>query len=465
MLRKVRIAIEVVFLIGITLLFFGIGLDWWGWMAKLQFLPACLGLSFLVIAGVVVATLLFGRIYCSTVCPMGALQDVVISVHGKISPKTLKFIYKKESRILRFSVFALFVLCIVLGAHGLVALLAPYSAYGRMVKAVATDSPWQLILVAALSFVVIVFLSWKYGRIWCTTFCPVGTALSIFSRVSVFKPVIDTDKCINCGKCARNCKASCIDVKHHSIDYSKCVDCFDCIDNCSSKAVSYKISLGNSAPQSPSEPKSESRRGFLKSSAAIAGIAAVESLSEKTASAQLHGGLAEILPKTDPQRSVRLTPPGSVSPKQFYQRCTGCNLCVSNCPNGVLRTSTDLEHLLQPYMSYADGYCRPECNTCSTLCPAGAILPLEKFEKLNISIGIASVDYDSCLASGGVCSGNCARHCPVGAIRMVENTDGVHIPVVNEERCIGCGACENLCPVRPLSAITVNGRLKHQVHE
>ena len=137
---------------------------------------------------------------------------------------------------------------------------------------------------------------------------------------------------------------------------------------------------------------------------------------------------------------------------------------MSNCPNGVLKTSTDLEHLLQPTMSYADGYCRPECNTCSTVCPAGAIEPLAKFEKLTLSWGVAHVYHRDCLQRQGIDCGNCVRHCPVGAIRMVTNRAGRQVPVVNEELCIGCGACENLCPVRPISAVRVNGREQHVRH-
>jgi ferredoxin len=193
----------------------------------------------------------------------------------------------------------------------------------------------------------------------------------------------------------------------------------------------------------------------------LAGGVALTGLEAK---AQLHGGLGTVIPKENPERKVPLVPPGAVSVKRFYERCTGCQLCVSNCPNGVLKTSTDLEHLLQPTMSYADGYCRPECNTCSTVCPAGAIEPLAKFEKLTLSWGVAHVYHKDCLQRQGTDCGNCVRHCPVGAIRMVTNRAGREVPVVNEELCIGCGACENLCPVRPISAVRVNGREQHLRH-
>ena len=121
---------------------------------------------------------------------------------------------------------------------------------------------------------------------------------------------------------------------------------------------------------------------------------------------------------------------------------------------------------MQPEMSYEKGYCRPECTKCADLCPAGAIFPLTPELKSAIHIGIASVDRSLCVVeTDGVSCGNCARHCPAGAIQMVrkdpDDEDSLMIPSVDESRCIGCGACENLCPARPLSAITVNGRSNH----
>ncbi|MBO4606016.1 MAG: 4Fe-4S binding protein [Bacteroidales bacterium] len=488
MLRKIRIILAAVFLIGITLLFTGIGTDWWGWMAKLQFLPAVLGLNFAVIAGVLAVTLLFGRIYCSTVCPLGVFQDIVIWLRhtlGKLTRKRLalkgrkpfikRFTYNKERKWVRYGVLALIIICIAAGIQGVVLLVAPYSAYGRMVAlALGKVTAWPLIVVAGVTFVGIIILSWIYGRAWCSNICPVGTVLGLVSRISMFRIEIDKDKCIACKSCERGCKASCIDIDGGKvIDHSRCVDCFDCIGLCQEGGVKLRFawkdsfaSLGMTTPMSSRETSATKgsaveRRDFIAQATMLAGGVALGSLEAK---AQLHGGLAAIAPKQDPERETPLVPPGAESVKRFYERCTGCQLCVSNCPNGVLKTSTDLGHLLQPHMSYADGYCRPECNTCSTVCPAGAIEPLEKFEKLTVSWGVAHVYHHDCLQHEGISCGNCVRHCPVGAIRMVKGRHGHEIPVVNEEICIGCGACENLCPVRPISAVRVNGRSQHVRH-
>lgn len=507
-MKKIRIALAAVFIIGITLLFTGVGTSWWAWMAKLQFLPAVLGFNLAVIAGILALTLLVGRIYCSVICPLGVFQDIVIALRlkwgsfmqkrrmaavrktaasGKPIPKSKPAKvshYKKEKPVLRYGVLALTIVCIATGLQGAVLLIAPYSAYGRMVALAAGKTlAWPLILVAALTFVVIVLLAWTSGRNWCNDICPVGTTLSLVSRFSLFRIGIDKEECIGCMRCERVCKSSCIDIKGGKlVDNSRCVDCFDCTEVCETGAIAlrlggkvrsggkahhenesrHKTSVASEESTASSAGNDNSRRDFIGKSAMLAGGLV---LSDLESHAQvLNGGMAVVKPKQDTTRETPLVPPGAKSVKNFYDKCTACQLCVSNCPNGVLKTGS----MLQPYMSYADGYCRPECNVCGTLCPAGAIAPLAEFEKLSISWGTAHVTHEECLQSKGVKCLNCMRHCPVGAIRTVSVTgdDGTKmlLPVVNEELCIGCGACENLCPVRPVSAVRVNGRSRHQIH-
>ncbi|MBR6555073.1 MAG: 4Fe-4S dicluster domain-containing protein, partial [Clostridia bacterium] len=150
--------------------------------------------------------------------------------------------------------------------------------------------------------------------------------------------------------------------------------------------------------------------------------------------------------------------------KNMDQRCTGCQLCISKCPNNVLRPSTSLSDMLQPTMEFDRGYCRPGCTLCSHVCPTGAITEICCKKKTSISIGYAVwVEKNCVVATDGVECGNCQRHCPTGAIMMVESQkyDGRKIPVINTDKCIGCGACEYLCPARPLGAIYVEGREVH----
>ncbi|MBR4821758.1 MAG: 4Fe-4S dicluster domain-containing protein [Bacteroidales bacterium] len=460
-MRKIRIAIAILFFAGITLLFVGVPFltSWLGWMPKLQFLPAVMALNVLVIVLVLVLTLLFGRIYCSTICPLGVFQDGISRVRvtlGRLRKNRKPFHFRKEHKWLRYGIWVLFVAALAAGVQSFVAILAPYSAYGRIVAGIVHFKAGPVLIVAAATLLVVGLLAFFTGREYCNSICPVGTTLSFFSRFALFRPVIDADKCKNCKLCEVNCKASCIDVANHKIDYSRCVVCFDCIGNCKFDALKYhryKI-----APETKplDTSRGSGRRAFLAGAAMGLTAIALEAQNKKR-----DGGFAEVLPKRAIDRETPVTPPGSLSIRDFYKRCTACQLCVTACPNKVLRPSTDLKHLMQPEMGFEDGYCRPECTKCSEVCPSGAIISITPEEKTIYHVGTASVDRSLCVAEKGIKCGNCARHCPVGAIQMVESHDGYMVPTVNTELCIGCGACENLCPSRPVSAITVNGRHDH----
>ena len=463
MLKKLRVVLAWVFIVGITLLFLdssGVAKEWLGWMAKIQFLPAVMAINSAIVIALVLLTLVFGRIYCSVICPLGILQDG-ISFLGTIGKKT-PYKYRKELKWLRYGIWAAFVIVFVLGIQWAVALLAPYSAYGRMVESLR--HPYlTTVIVAGVTLIVIVALSLKGGRTYCNSICPVGTTLSFFSRFAMFRPVIDTSKCVNCGLCGRKCKAQCIDTKNHKIDYSRCVDCFDCLGNCNAGAIKYKFAWKKNEIGGTEAGNDASRRAFMAGTVMAVGAAALKGVDAVAQEGKkLDGGFAEILPKTPIKRETPITPPGSKSVKDFYRRCTACQLCVAQCPNNVLRPSTDLDHLMQPEMGYEKGFCRPECTSCSKVCPTGAILPISKEQKTQYHIGTASVNPELCLsATGKSHCGKCASMCPTGAIMMVEGDGGNRRPVVAEEVCIGCGACEQYCPVRPISAITVNGKEEH----
>ena len=489
MLRKIRISLAVACLTLITLLFLdftGTCARWFGWLAKIQFLPALMALNAGIIVGLVLFTLVFGRIYCSVICPLGVMQDCFAAL-GKRAKKN-RYRYSPALNTLRYTMLALMVLAIVFGISAFMALLAPYSAYGRIAQTLLSPiwllgnnllarwaeaegsytfynvdiwlRGWITLGEASATLIILGILAWRNGRTYCNTVCPVGTVLGFLSRFSLLKPTIDTSKCNACGLCARNCKAACIDSKQHKIDYSRCVACFDCIDKCHHGAISY--TFRHKATQPTGDNVDASRRRFLSATAMAAVAGAIEA-EEKI----IDGGLAAIEEKKKPQRRTPIVPPGSQSLKHLTDRCTACQLCVAACPNGVLRPSTDISRLMQPESSYERGHCRPECTRCSEVCPAGAILPVDRAEKSSIQIGHAVWIKSNCVVlTDGVACGNCARHCPSGAITMVPsnpaNEESPKIPVVDSERCIGCGACENLCPARPFSAIYVEGHERHR---
>lgn len=493
MMRKIRITLALIFWTLITAMFLdfsGTLHNWLGWMAKIQFLPAVLALNAAVVIVLILLTLIAGRIYCSVICPMGVFQDIVSNISSRRKKKKRRFKFHKAHNILRYAVLAVFIILMIAGLTAISALIAPYSAYGRMVQnlgaplilwinnllapiaehynsyAIYEREIWirslPVFIVAIVTLIAITISAWRGGRIYCNTICPVGTILGLISRHSILRPVIDTDKCINCGSCARKCKSSCIDAKNHTIDLSRCVACMDCIDDCSQSAISFTTKRKVDATNTKEEKTVDNgRRSFI-----IAGSVAAGSAATMNAQKIVDGGLAEILDKELPKRATRLVPAGAVSLKNFNQHCTACQLCVSQCPNGVLQPSTELKNFMQPTMEFNHGYCRPECHKCSDVCPAGAIRPISWEDKSSIQIGHAVWIAKNCIVNtDDVECGNCARHCLVGAITMVpsdpSNPRSRKIPAIDETRCIGCGACENLCPARPFSAIYVEG---HEIH-
>ena len=498
MLKRIRVILATIVFALITLLFLdfsGTMHVWFGWLAKIQFLPAVLAMNVIVVAVLVLLTLLLGRIYCSVICPLGVMQDII----SWFNRKKNRYSYSGEKKVLRYAFLVVFIVLLVVGMGAFAALLAPYSSYGRIAEnllrpvylfgnnilasiaehydsyAFYHTDVWiksmPTFIIAVVSFVVIAFLAWKGGRTYCNTICPVGTVLSFFARFSLFKIYFDEDKCRKCSKCSRNCKASCIDYKNMAVDYSRCVTCGNCLEQCSFDALHFGMRGKKKAEkEEKKQGVDEGKRAFLLGAALATTGAALAQVKKKT-----DGGLAVIEDKEAPNRTTPITPPGSYSAKNMAQHCTACQLCVSECPNDVLRPSTDIMTLMQPTMSYERGYCRPECNRCSEVCPTGAIKPIKKEDKTSIQIGHAvwvghqciPVMTDADKEQETVECGNCARHCPTGAILMIplreDDENSPMVPSVNTAKCIGCGACENLCPARPFPAIYVEGHEMHRV--
>ncbi|MDR0811629.1 MAG: 4Fe-4S dicluster domain-containing protein [Paludibacter sp.] len=494
MLRKIRISLALVFFVLLTLLF----LDFTGtfhalfaWMAKVQLVPAILAVNVVIIIALFALTLFFGRVYCSVICPLGVMQDVVSWFSRKRKSKRKKpFKYSAPITWLRWTMFAVFVVLILAGFTQIAALIEPYSAFGRIAEnlfapiyrlinnlfahfseqwgnyAFYPTTVWiksGIVLgVSVITLLAVGFLAWTKGRLYCNTICPVGTFWGFISRFSLLKPVINESKCNHCGTCALKCKSQCINSKEQKIDYSRCVTCFDCLENCSKKAIKYQysnpLSFKNLTGLESNDGKiDKSKREFLVVTAVLAATAAL-----KAQESAVDGGLAAIEDKKNPATQQPLAPPGAKNMKHLNQHCTACQLCISACPNNVLRPSTDFSRLMQPEMQYDKGFCRPECVRCGEVCPTRAIEKITIEQKSSLKTGTARWIRENCVViTDEVSCENCERHCPAGAISRVpldpDKPRGLRIPVVDTERCIGCGACENLCPARPFAAIYVEG--------
>lgn len=494
MLRTIRIILAIIVLSAITILFTDItGMTSpLGFLTKWQLIPAVLALNAIALACLTAGTLIFGRVYCSVLCPLGIMQDGIIFFRRRFAGSKRRrpgmFKYRPESKALRYTFLATFAILLAIALIGLIpasfaGLLDPYSIFGRISgqlgmligrplwgygAAVAADHgsvvldavpsaaavSAAVLVIAAIQLMTVGSMAWSSGRSYCNTVCPVGTLLGLLSRFSLLRPYIDTDKCNNCGTCGRHCKSQCIDTKAHTIDYSRCVVCMDCIDSCRQGAVSYTLRRRTPAKNTPANARTDGGRRAFIATALAAGAAGVASAADKVTD----GGLAPVRQKQQRDGINRSVPCGAISLRHLRSHCTACQLCITACPNGVLKPSTGLDGFMQPRMRFTNGWCRPECTACSEVCPTGALTPVDGITKASTKTGTAVVDAAACISAAyGQTCGNCARHCPAGAIAMVRGDNGNMRPSVDAQRCIGCGSCEYHCPsgvVSQLSAKT-----------
>jgi polyferredoxin len=458
------------------------------WVNSLQFVPSLLKflhLPALLSAGfavVLVFTVLWGRVYCSWVCPLGILQDFVSRLPKKRRKKKGPFHYTKPYRILQYSVLIVVVALALAGIAQGVVLTDPYSVFGRMahhlILPLATTANnllssvfenfgsyvlkpyahpgFHLIgfLFALLLFGIIGWLSYTKGRLYCTAWCPVGTLLGLVSRFSLYKIHLDHSKCTHCGLCGAACKSGCIDTKNRVVDFDRCVGCFNCLTTCSGKGVVFGI------PPRGNEPTTPANTGRRKALWLI--ITGTIGLALHAAGQTLEKAKKAFIPN---EKKSPVSPPGSMSVQRFNNICTACHLCVGACPTHVLQPSLlqyGLKGFMQPHMDYHASFCNYDCTRCSEVCPTGAIQMVTKEEKKAIQIGKARFIEKNCVVyTDGTACGACSEHCPTKAVDMVPYRNGLTIPIVYEDICVGCGACEFACPTMPFKAIFVDGNPVH----
>ena len=500
LLRKIRIAVSLIFFIATTFLFVDIfnliTPEVSNKIVFLQFIPSILKfiavLSFTTFGFLIILllTILFGRVYCSSICPLGTLQDVINNIAGRFKKKRKRRAeYLKEYRALRLSLLALPVVVFILGSAVAINLLDPYSIYGRFagnffrpilvwmnnLAAYVLDSvkvywlfPFDLkafhlipFAITLAFFVLIFVMAWKKGRLYCNTICPVGTLLGYLSKLSLFRVIIKEEDCLKCGACARECKANCIDSDNKKIDVTRCVNCFNCLTTCPTEGITYTFAF--SKKKSENEELNNSKRDFLtKTSLYLLSFSAI--------AAQVEKKIKVTKPSTVPVfRKVAVSPPGSVSIDRFNAKCTACHLCVSACPTQVLQPSF-LEYgftgMLQPRLDNIAGFCNFECKICGDVCPTGAILPIQLEKKKLVQLGKAKFIEDNCIVKTQKTDcGACSEHCPTKAVHMKPYEGKLVIPEVRDKYCIGCGACEFACPVTPYKAIYIEGNSVHLLAE
>ena len=493
-LKRIRVAVAVIFSLAISSLFLDLGntipSGVHTFFVSTQLVPSLMRtLVFLSSASfglffVLILTLLYGRVYCSTLCPLGVLQDIMIRIAKRINRRR-RFRFKKHLYALHYTLFIFTALFAMAGSVVFLNLFEPFSNYGRIFSNLI--SPFvvlvnngiayiiglfdlsfifqiQLLHISTISviapvifFALVVYLSYCHGRLFCNLLCPAGALLGLLSRLSVFKIVIDENNCEECGLCERVCKASCIKSSSKGIDFAACIGCFNCIDVCPTVGISYKRRWRK--PSNASIGVLEGRRAVLKASVVPAlGLLlpeiAKDSVSEINQS------------RFEENHKHPISPPGSIGVERFSNLCTACHLCISSCPTQVLFPSFfdyGITGIFQPKMNYDVSYCNYDCVICSQVCPTGAILPLDSDSKKQVQIGKASFIKDDCIVvTKKKDCGACAEHCPTKAVEMALYENTLMIPEMNDEVCIGCGACEYVCPAQPRKAIYV---IANQVHQ
>ena len=512
-LKRARLVLALLFLIGLTLAF----ADFRSFvpasashaLASVQLVPALVGLSagsltaLVIAAALALLTLLVGRVYCSVLCPLGILQDVIARLGGWLRRKKQFLPFAPPQSILRHAVLWGTVTAIIVGWSGIaLALLDPYSNFGRIISTLVRPLltaannavvglantlgfqglyrvalPWAglgVLLPVALFLTVVAILSVRRGRLYCNTLCPVGTALGLLSRFAIFRIGIDQTACTKCGDCLRSCKAQCINLRTGTIDASRCVACYNCIGACEDRGIGYRFTwkkkpahandrTGSTEPKTNLTAGDSPRRAFLAS--LVSGVAATSVALNHARAAVSSGDEATPALVRSGEASRALCPPGSGSVAQFLDRCTACHLCISACPTHVLQPAFleyGVQGLLKPHLDYRSAYCLFECTRCGEVCPYHAIDLLDLATKSVTQIGVADFHQSRCIVElNGTDCAACSEHCPTKAVSTKPFRDNLRLPVLDQSLCIGCGACEYACPVKPVKAILVTGRSRH----
>ncbi|MDR2915546.1 MAG: 4Fe-4S binding protein [Tannerella sp.] len=466
-----------------------------------QLMPAIFTGAVATIVIYFLLTLIFGRVYCSMICPAGILQDIfnrMACISKKKKNGKMRFHYHKPANWLRYVILGITAILAIFGITELCLLLDPYSNFGRIASNifrpaaiwvnniiagilsskgnyllynVSINIPAAALISAIIAFLTFAIMVYFRGRLFCNTICPVGALLSIVSRHSLFRISIDENTCNKCKSCERTCKAEAIDSKNMKVDMSNCVTCFNCTSSCNRNAIKYRFApkaafkKNNSTVASEVKAElmeqeisknkfTESRRSFITTSAVVAGSVPLFVLAQKNNEDSTTGN------------RVPVTPPGSLSIERFKDLCTGCHICVVQCPTQILKPAGlgfGLGYMLKPHMSYEKNYCNYSCTVCSDVCPTDAIKPITAEEKKVTQIGIANFYIDKCIVKTEKKDcGACSEHCPSQAVHMIPYEGTLTIPKVEPELCVGCGGCESICPVRPDRAIVVIANATHQ---
>ncbi len=417
----------------------------------------------------IIPTMFLGRFFCSWICPLGILNHWISHFFNKRRPVDEYKVnaYRKIYRLKYYILTALIVLAL-LGTLQ-VGLLDPIALITRsfVVSVYPGSDFWygsfylkQPLfyggLLITIIFLAIMFLNRFMTRLWCRVLCPLGALLGILSSGAFLRIRRDVDLCNDCQKCLQYCQGGC--EPHGILRQSECHLCMNCIEQCPEDAIHYGFLRKMSSIHKPFDIN---RRRLIET--AISGVILFPMMRSSVNSS------------LTPQSNV-IRPPGSINEEDFLRRCIKCGECMQICPTNVLQPAmfeAGFEGLWSPVLKNKIGYCEHSCILCSQVCPTGAIVPLTIEEKTGrepfkkpVTIGTAFYDRGRCLpwAMNIECI-VCEEVCPTSPkaiwfktveIKLRDGTSKrIKLPHLEPKLCIGCGICENKCPVRDYAAIRV----------
>jgi polyferredoxin len=449
----------------------------------------------------IVGTLLIGRAFCGWICPVGTLNHFIswlnpfhrgaARVAANQYRPVMRFKFYLVIGLLAASVFTtnqiglLDPICIAVRSIGLSVMPAAnyasrtavdqlyranvpalHSTADALHEARATVLPstgfhyhhaW---LIGALFLALLLANRW-ITRFWCRMICPLGALLGFFSRFAWVGMEKKHENCTDCDLCMLHCQGGDMPIGRVEWRSAECHMCFNCEAACPDDVINFTLFPGRAAIR----PEADlTRRKVLGS---LVGGAVVIPL---TRSSDLLGGGAGV--NYDPKL---IRPPGSVDEKAFLERCIKCGECMKVCPNNALHPTfmeAGIEGIWSPILIPRIGYCEESCVLCGQVCPTGAIQHITEDDKRGtndhelLKIGTAFYDRGRCLpwAMATPCI-VCEEWCPTSPKAIwAEDAEvpgpndtivKVQLPHVDPTRCIGCGACEKVCPVVDQPAVYV----------
>ena len=371
-------------------------------------------ISAVILVVILLLTLLFGRLYCSMLCPFGILQELIALFRGEGNEES------RKNLPVKYIITAISFGALIGGSAVIIRYIEPYTYFA---------SALTLSVIGLTAIIAVIVLTIFKNRYFCTNICPVGCILGLLSKISFLKVYIKEDECLACGMCERNCPAGCIEVDNAKVDNETCIKCFKCLNQCPKNAITYGIKPKKEVKFSP---KRRELITFGSALVILAGAVKIGFEIGKTAAEKI--------------KNVIL-PPGAVNAQRMFNKCLNCNLCINACPNNIL-TKADKD-FGAVHIDYTKGekHCKYDCNDCAKVCPSGAIKKITLEEKQKTRIAMAVIDPEKCSKNG-----ICINVCPVNAITMEANQSAK----IDASKCIGCGKCKTVCNSGAIEIFAIN---------